>query len=148
MNILKIGSFIFFSSLAQKSAAQADYLMAFGVRMGNPLALEGKYFWADQHAVEAIVGIQYPRGWGLTGLYEYHGDIGWRGDANWFVGAGGSAMLNRDNVFSVGGDVIIGFEYTFPTLPLNFSIDYKPSYDNKNALRLDQAALTMRYPFK
>ena len=138
---------LFFS---KNTAAQSDYFLAVGVRAGNPLAVDGKYYFADAHAVQAIVGLQYPRGWGLTGLYQYNGDFNWRGEMNWFVGAGGSVMLNRDDIFSVGADVILGIEYTFPTLPLNFALDWKPTYSNypKNELQLEQAAITLRYALK
>ena len=128
--------------------AQSDYAMAFGLRAGNPLAADGKYFFSDKIAAEAIVGLQFPRGWGVTALAEYHGDIGWRGEMNWFVGAGASAMYNRDNRFTFGGDLIGGIEYTFPTLPLNFSMDWKPSYDTYYRFRADQIALTLRYALK
>jgi hypothetical protein len=138
---------IFFT---KNMAAQSDYFLAVGVRAGNPLAVDGKYYFADAHAVQAIVGLQYPRGWGLTGLYQYNGDFNWRGEMNWFVGAGGSMMLNRDDIFSVGADLILGIEYTFPTLPLNFALDWKPCYSNfpQNQLQLDQAAITLRYALK
>ena len=147
--------FLFFLVLAsQNTFAQGDYAYAGGVRLGNPLALTAKYFFADAHAVEAIVGIQQPRGWGLTALYEYHGDFNWRGDSNWFIGGGFSAMLNRTPEFSLGGDIILGYEYTFPTLPLSFTIDWKPGYSHnfgkseEYGLDLWQAALSLRYAFK
>ena len=148
--------FIFFLLLfaANRAFSQGDYAYAGGVRFGNPLALSAKYFFADAHAVEAILGIEYPRGWGLTALYEYHNDFNWRGDSNWFVGGGFSMMLNRNIEYSVGGDIIIGYEYTFPTLPLNFSLDWKPGYaynpkdPAEYGLDLMQAALTLRYAFK
>jgi hypothetical protein len=136
--------------------AQGDYAYAVGIRAGNPIGLSGKYFFADEHAVEAILCIEQPRGWGLTGLYEYHGDFNWRGDSNWFVGGGCSMMLNRTFDFSLGGDIILGFEYTFPTLPINFALDWKPGYsynltgDSQSGFGFDplQAALTLRYAFK
>ncbi|MEY4928046.1 MAG: hypothetical protein RI894_2482 [Bacteroidota bacterium] len=142
---------LFFS---KNAFGQGDYAYAVGLRAGNPLAISGKYFFADAHAVEAILGIQQPRGWGLTALYEYHGDFNWRGDANWFVGGGLSLMLNRTPDFSVGGDIIVGYEYTFPTLPINLALDWKPGYaynpkkPSEYGLDLLQASLTLRYAFK
>lgn len=146
---------LFFFSL-KTSVAQGDYLYAVGLRAGNPIGVSGKYFFGEPHAVEAILGIQQPRGWGLTALYEYHGDFNWRGDSNWFAGAGFSTMLNRTQDFSIGGDIIVGYEYTFPTLPLNFTLDWKPGYsynpkdpkDVNTGLDLLQAALSIRYAFK
>jgi hypothetical protein len=134
--------------LALSVQAQSDYFIAGGIRAGDPLGLDAKYYFADAHAVQAIVGLQHPRGWGVTGLYQYNGDFNWRGDMNWFVGGGLSMMLNRTDDFSFGGDVIVGIEYTLPTLPLNFALDYKPSWDTKYGLQLDQAALTLRYAWK
>jgi hypothetical protein len=145
LKIFILGISLFFS---KNMAAQSDYFIAFGGRAGNPLALDAKYYFADAHAVQAIVGLEYPRGWGLTGLYQYNGDFNWRGEMNWFVGAGGSIMLNRDDIFSAGGDVILGIEYTFPTLPLNFALDFKPGFYTHYGLLLDQAALTLRYALK
>ena len=63
-------------------------------------------------------------------------------------------LFNRTSDFSIGGDAIIGYEYTFPTLPLNFTLDWKPGYaynpkdPSEFGLDLWQAAVTIRYAFK
>jgi hypothetical protein len=148
MKYLKIFFIIISLFFSKNILAQSDYFLAIGARAGNPGGIDAKYYFADAHAVQAIVGLQYPRGWGLTGLYQYNGDFNWRGEMNWFAGGGISMMFNRDDIFSFGGDVIVGIEYTFPTLPLNFAIDYKPSFDTYYGFRGDQAAITLRYALK
>ena len=126
--------------------AQADYEQAYGIRGGNLLGFTGKYFLTDATAVEALVGVGLPRGWTLCGLYELHGDIG-RGEANWFIGAGGDAAYSvLDKKFSIGGDLIVGAEYTLPLIPLTFSADWKPYYATAGyGLGLNQFAVSVRY---
>jgi hypothetical protein len=128
--------------------AQAHYTLGVGVRGGNPLGVTGKYFLSETSAVEGILAYQLVRGYGIVGLYEYHGAIG-REPLNWFAGAGGSLMaFSIDKKVTIGVDAILGIEYTLVRRPINFSIDWKPGYSSYYRWKLDQVAVSVRYtPF-
>lgn len=132
-----------FSALFTYESVQAQYKMALGGRLGSDLGFTIKFAAAEQHIIEGIAStrVWYGNGLGLnvTGLYEYHGNIGNIDGFRWFAGGGihvgfwngnSKHKYYKENrtYFTWGIDGIVGLEYTFK-FPLNLSIDYKPSYN-------------------
>jgi len=125
----------------QSVDAQDGYKTAVGVRLGSPLSASGKMFVSEKGAIEAYVGTTW---WyvgynslsvnaaylvhepleieEIEGLrYYYGGGVGtqfWRYN-NDFVNPG------RDISLSFSG--YIGLDYYFEDMPLNVSIDWRPT---------------------
>ncbi|MEM1320260.1 MAG: hypothetical protein AAGG75_08385 [Bacteroidota bacterium] len=107
--------------------AQDNYHQSAGIRGGTTVGVSYKEFIDVPTAIEGIVGFNFENGrlFTLTGLYQYHIFLNYQ--LNVFGGAGLSTAFN-ENKFRLLGEVMIGFEYTVPRFPLNFSIDYKPNF--------------------
>ncbi|MEO7767530.1 MAG: hypothetical protein ABIS01_08895 [Ferruginibacter sp.] len=105
-----------------------EYKTAAGLRLGpNSAAITAgftvKHFLDDQHAIEGILGIN--DGIGLCGLYEWHKPVVSVEHLQWFVGAGPYAAYRNKTTY-IGAAGIVGVDYKFQDIPLNFSIDWKP----------------------
>lgn len=122
-----------------------------GLRLGLPFGATARYFFDDANAVEGIAGA-YAHTFTITGLYERHFDLSalTTDGFGWFVG-GGAHMGTRkteDNVKFIGGvDGIAGIDYTFPALPINLSIDWKPAIHFNTSSDLADFAISVRYTF-
>ena len=122
-----------------------------GLRLGLPFGATARYFFDDANAVEGIAGA-YAHTFTITGLYERHFDLSalTTDGFGWFVG-GGAHMGTRkieDNVkFIAGVDGIGGIDYTFPSLPINLSIDWKPAIHFNTSSDLADFAISVRYTF-
>lgn len=153
---------------AQKSRSfnSPEYKTAIGLKLfpapyGGAAAITFKHFANPNGAVEAL-GYFWERGGRLTGLYEFHFDIGDVKGFKWFVGPGahvafynGSYKYYDGNIgrsyVSVGIDGIIGLDYKFNKIPLNVSVDWQPSFDfgsgNYNGFGADFFGIAARYTF-
>lgn len=158
------------SGLLTYQSAQAQYKVALGGRIGPDLGFTIKFNLAEHHVIEGIVGsrLWYGKGYvglgglSVTALYEYHGNIGNIDGFRWFVGGGvhtgfwagnGSHKRYYENrmYVNVGLDAIGGIEYTFPSIPLNLSVDYKPAFDLLHGGYIwwqDSFAISVRYAIK
>jgi hypothetical protein len=122
-----------------------------GLRLGLPFGATARYFFDDANAVEGIAGV-YAHTFTITGLYERHFDLSTltTDGFGWFVG-GGAHMGTRkieSNVKFIGGvDGIGGIDYTFPTLPINLSLDWKPAIHFNTSSDLADFAISVRYTF-
>jgi len=122
-----------------------------GLRLGLPFGGTARYFFDDANAVEGIAGV-YSGTFTVTGLYERHFDLSalTTEGFGWFIG-GGAHMGTREtdgNVkFIAGVDGIGGIDYTFPTLPLNLSLDWKPAIHFNTSSDLTDFAVSVRYTF-
>jgi len=130
MNILKYISLTLLLSLLLQTApliAQDNYHQSIGIRGGSIVSATYKQFIGVPTAIEGIVGFNFTNDRVITiaGLYEYHLVINYQ--LNFFGGAGIGMAFNSDT-FRLTGEGIIGLEYTMPRFPVNFSIDYKPSF--------------------
>ena len=131
--------------------AQDAYDQSLGVRGGPYSGVTYKKFIGVPTAIEGIVGFNFSNGrtYLITGLFEYHVFISYR--LNLYAGAGidiggGSGSESENGVFRLGADGIVGAEYTFERLPINFSIDYKPVYQIiQNEFFFNEFALSIRY---
>jgi hypothetical protein len=144
-------------------AQRAPYTFGIGARAGLYLGLTGKYNF-DGHSAIEVIGETRRKGVLVTGLYEYHFTLDGIDDAlRLYLGAGGhvaylsSAYINtipgapvRRDGLALGLDAIVGLEYTFPAIPINISIDYKPAFHYWDRLRVatDNVGLAIRYVFE
>lgn len=100
---------------------------AIGIRLGptSPAIQNGisyRHFLNESTGIEGILSLS--NGFGVCGLYEVFKPLPVE-NVQWFIGAGGYvAFVNSTNYF--GGAGIIGVDYTFPSIPLNISLDWKP----------------------
>ncbi len=132
--LLVIALALIFISLATMGFSQSDepavnphYTDAIGIRLGptSPAIQNGityRHFLNESTALEGILSLS--NGFGVCGLYEIYKPLPVE-NVQWFMGAGGYvAFVNSNNYF--GGAGIVGVDYTFPSIPLNLSIDWKP----------------------
>ena len=133
--------------------AQDAYVQSIGVRGGPYAGISYKRFIGVPAAIEGIVGFNYTNGrtYLVTGLFEYHMFISYRlnvyGGAGIDIG-GGKPLGAEKGIFRLGADAIVGAEYNFERLPINFSIDYKPVYQIiQGEFFWNEFALSIRYIF-
>jgi hypothetical protein len=139
---------VIFTSAAH---AQDKGKLQAGLRLGLPLGGTVRYFFNDANAVEGIAG-GYSNKFTATGLYEHHFDLSalTTNGLSWFVGGGAhiGGWKDDDHVkFLAGVDGIAGIDYTFPSFPLNLSVDWKPAIHFNAPDDLPQFALSVRYVF-
>lgn len=150
---------LFFALFAITTAsfAQKGYNQAVGVRGGLVQGITAKKFIGDKTALEGILFTRW-RGAGITGLYELHSWNAFDVDnLNWFYGLGATVGFydgyyysgTGSNFFGIGIDGIVGLEYNFEEIPINISVDIKPSF---NLLGYDDylgygGAFSIRYLF-
>lgn len=133
--------------------AQA-YRNAFGVRLGYDNGLTLKHFASPSSAFEGILSAS-PRYFQLTGLYEYQQPFQGAPGLDWFVGFGAhlGSVYYKDYKGSramIGGDLIAGLEYVFPSAPFNVTLDWKPTFNFSNDYNdywFAGLALSLRYTF-
>ncbi len=114
-----------------------DYKNALGIRGGSPSGLTFKHFLNGSNAIEGILGI-HSGGFQLVGLYEIHANAFDVAKLNWYYGGGahvgafnGSRRYRgyypTSGYVMIGADGIVGLEYTLTEIPINFSLDLKPT---------------------
>jgi len=131
--------------LAFSNIQAQDYKTGLGVRLNywGGGGLNVKHFMGSNTALEGILTIAgNGRGWNLTGLYEVEAGLGGVDGLAWFFGGGGHigqwyqgyyVWDNRKSYAypatftAIGIDGILGIEYTIPSAPINFQLDWKPA---------------------
>ena len=133
-----------------------DYDWAVGVRLSDFMGgISIKKSINAKDKIEGIFAVPYWHGVNLTGLYEREiFTIDER--LQLFCGAGAHTgswkYKNNDvnkNYFFFGVDAIAGIEYTFASIPLSFSIDYKPSFNivGHSGFNFAGGGIAFRYTF-
>lgn len=154
-------------SFQQEAAAQKNYNTGLGLRLGYTYGISVKHFLSESVSFEGILSSRYygrGRAWGrgygrgyagfnFTALFQKHWQIADINGFNWFVGGGAHIGGNGyDDVpyLNLGIDGNIGIEYTIPTAPVTFQLDYKPSIDlfRYYGFGYDEVALSIRYVFR
>lgn len=134
------------------SLSAQNYKTGIGARLGYDSGITLKHFIAPASAVEGILSAS-PHHFQLTGLYEYQQPLPGVSNLDWFLGLGahvGSIYkkgYKGDKLF-VGGDLIAGLEYAFPTAPFTIGLDWKPSFNfvgDYNDYWYAGFALSLRY---
>jgi hypothetical protein len=138
---------IFF--LLSTSANAQDYKGAIGVRFSSKAALINtsvslKYFFDEKIAAEGLVTPGDPFALGL--LIEWHQPM--LTNFKYFYGGGVYAGFSGER--RVGFHGVIGLDYKIPSLPLNFSIDWKPELTVAKEFSFEPQALglTARFTIK
>ena len=140
-----------------------DYLTAVGLRGGVFSGVSVKQKLSDEHMLEIILSAR-EGGFNITMLAEKQRVAFENEHWHWYYGMGAHIgswpraifryPWNNDlppdgSRFVVGMDAIGGLEYTFDQVPINLSLDFKPSL---NFIPLgvfaEGLALTVRYTFR
>jgi hypothetical protein len=151
---------------AEWAAAQSvdrDYRTAIGVKVWDGAGLSVKHFTSDVGALEGILYF-WDEGFRLTGLYEFHGDIGGAPGLRWYIGPGahlgfydyndddngnGNDNDGNDNDTYIGIDGVIGLDFKFNKVPINISLDWQPSFEfgDNRGFNGGWGGLGIRYAF-
>ena len=147
----KTACFISFILLIAFTVNAQVYKTAVGLRLGPNTAavsagITGKYFLNEKAAVEAILGVN--NGLSICGLYEIHFPIDAVKNLQWFAGAGAYVSF-RSGSSNLGAAGIIGLDYKFEEIPLNFSLDWKPELNIISKIGFESSGLgfSARYTF-
>ena len=118
---------------AQSNIGSHDYKTSLGVKF-YPGAVSIKHFVTDKNAIEGI-GYFWNRGTRITGLYEIHNDINGAPGLKWYIGPGAHLGFYNNKYgggSSVGVDGVLGLDYKIKEAPINFSLDWQPSFEFGN----------------
>ncbi|HLO91382.1 MAG: hypothetical protein ACM3ME_07545 [Chloroflexota bacterium] len=160
---IKLTIIAFVLALTSLQVHAQHYRTGIGARLGYFNGITLKHFVSESNALEGIASFRW-NGFIITGLYEWQKPIqGAKGlDYELGLGAHIGAWGDRsdpywhkddpfdDNSFTVVGvDFIAGLEYTFPEVPFNIALDWKPAFNfGGNRWWGDGLALSIRYTFK
>jgi len=140
---------LMFCLLVSASVSAQDYKGAVGVRFSSQAALLNtsvslKYFFSDKIAVEGLIGVSDPFALGL--LVEQHKPF--VSGIKYFYGGGLYGAFSGDRRFGLQG--IIGLDYKIPSLPINFSLDWKPELTVTKEFSFESRALgaTVRFTIR
>lgn len=144
-------SFVLMVSMTVISSAQ-EYETAVGLRGGLYNGVTVKHFLTTKSAVEGIAATRW-EGFNVTGLYELHKYAAFDVNRlNWFYGVGAHlGSWAKDNIIgyqlSIGFDAILGLEYNLEEIPINLSIDWKPTFNltGYSGPSFDGGAISIRY---
>jgi hypothetical protein len=132
-----------------------SYKTALGVKVFDGAGITLKSFVTNNNALE-FIGFFNRHSSRITGLYEIHGNISGAPGLRWYVGPGahisfyGNNNRNRfDNYAAAGLDGVLGLDLKINKAPLNFSIDWQPSFEfgEYRAFLGNQGGLAIRYTF-
>ncbi len=132
---------------------------ALGVRLGLGSGITYQHFFTDKKVFEAIAYQRFG-GANLTLLGECHNQVFDIRGLKWFYGGGGHIWLYNknsvlqenilaENSIALGVDGIIGLAFYMRSIPLQFSVDWKPGFNLKgsNYIEWDSGGLSVRYRF-
>ncbi|MFT4663898.1 MAG: hypothetical protein ACI8YQ_001619 [Polaribacter sp.] len=140
-NSLLLFFFLTGSLFLDSVVAQDGYKTAIGARLGSPLSASAKYFISEKGAIEAYVGTTW---WysgynsiSVNAAYQIHEPLeieDFEG-LRYYYGFGAGAQFWRYNsdFIDPGSDIslslsgYIGLDYYFDDMPLNVSIDWRPT---------------------
>lgn len=138
---------LFLSSL---NAYSQDYKTGIGIRLSPSFhCITVKHFFGGKVAVEGLLNIVQTQVT-IVGLAEFSNELGGQEGLKWYYGIGAALRLPQHSVFVVSIDGIIGLEYTFPEVPINLSLDWKPAVEIINGNNFYPAGfgLAVRFVFK
>ncbi len=139
--ILFLGVFalLSYAATAQSTTHSHSYKTALGVKVLDGAGISLKSFVSNNHALEAV-GFFWNQGFRLTGLYEIHGDISGAHGLKWYIGPGAHVGFYNDRYkvanggsSSFGVDGVLGLDYKINGAPINFSLDWQPSFEFGNS---------------
>lgn len=141
----------------------SDYQTSAGLRLSPFYGASVKHFIQGSHALEGILHSSWDA-LKITGLYEIHQPLLDEPGLRYYYGGGAHLGFtgpryvgrrldgyDRGTYGLVGIDGIIGAEYTIqdPDIPLNISLDWKPTFDFAPTpwFHGSELAITVRYIF-
>ena len=124
--------FIFFSITNIKAQDLSDsYNFAIGVKM-FPGSITLKKSIDDTKYLEGIVSF-WNKGVRTTALYEVHNPLLSTDGLRWYYGAGAHIGFYKAKYYEgstlLGVDGVLGIDYKIKGAPLNFSLDWQPSFE-------------------
>jgi hypothetical protein len=142
----------FIAYSANSQSLGRSYKTALGAKVWDGFGVSLKSFVNGNNALEGI-GYFGKNGTRITGLYEIHGDLGDAPGLKWYIGPG--AHLGFYNAKHGGGTVagidgVIGIDLKVNRTPINFSIDWQPSFEfgeNSTGFIGSWGGLGIRYTF-
>ena len=131
---------------------------AIGVRLGYGAEFsyqKNELFGGNR--VEFDLGFAFERGLNGAIIYQWTWDLSYYiyDGFQWYLGTGGAFRYwheendkQENDYFNVGVALQVGIEYSFPTIPLQLSLDYRPVIylSNKNGW-YDGICAGVRYKF-
>ncbi len=156
--------------VATPSAAQF-YDNSLGLRLGTTSAMTYKRFIAKEQALELLVSGRKD-GFQLTTLYEFHRPTNLNISKNIFFYYGVGAHIgyvkeyvdqyrlnssiitvesNRETLFTMGVNTVIGVEYRWLVVPMTIGADLKPFFEfigmRETEFTIWDAAISIKYVF-
>ncbi|MBK6965817.1 MAG: hypothetical protein IPH20_18300 [Bacteroidales bacterium] len=136
-----------------------NYSTGAGFRLGSFSGITVKHFISGTNALEGIASFRWG-GFAITGLYEWQKPIRGARNLDYFLGLGGHIGFWGDEYYwhddghpgsytIIGVDFIAGLEYTFPGVPFNVGLDWKPAFNLIGDTHWwgDGLAISIRYTF-
>jgi hypothetical protein len=145
-----------FAQEASSGGSIAGYQRAFGVKFSSGVAASYKQFVGNTKSLEAEA-MFFNEGIRLIGLYEFNFPIQGVNGLNWYVGPGAHVGFYRktysdkyNTAADIGIDGVIGLDYKIPSIPINLSLDWQPSYSILGSAGLSPqfGGLGIRYTFQ
>ncbi len=157
---IKVLFFVVLLTAFSSALMAQNYSTSAGLRLGYFNGITVKHFITGTNAVEGLASFRWG-GFALTGLYEWQKPIRGAQNLDYFLGLGGHIGFwdnnryywydkDRNGSFTVVGiDFIAGLEYTFPGIPFNVALDWKPAFNIIGDTHWwgDGMALSIRYTF-
>jgi hypothetical protein len=138
------------TGIAATAAQAQNYKTAIGLRLSSNDALVNnsislKHFINRVVALEGLLSVDP---WAVGLLAEVHQPLSSVPGLRFFFGGGGFMGFSKE--FSVGAQGVLGLDYKFTKLPINFSVDWKPELEVTNGFRFEPAAvgLSARFTLK
>jgi hypothetical protein len=112
------------------------YKTALGVKVWDGAGVTLKSFVTPNNAFE-VIGYLYRFGTRITGLYEIHGNFTGAPGLKWYVGPGAHLGFYSNKPYRsttvAGIDGVLGLDLKVNKAPLNFSLDWQPSFEFTDA---------------
>jgi hypothetical protein len=113
----------------------SQYETALGAKISSGVALSYKKFVNPTNAVEAQT-MFFNQGIRLIGMYQFHFyNIEGLNGLGWYIGPGAHVGFWKPRYkqeygswVDIGIDGVVGLDYKIPSLPINISLDWQPSF--------------------
>lgn len=142
---------------SQKSSGNntgsSDYKNAVGltVDLGSTIVTGAgvgfKHFFSEHDAAEVNL-LFYNNVFSLGAYYEYHGLIQNADGLKWYAGMGPQVFFGQ-GATDLAARALIGLDYKIPTVPLDFSFDWRPALSLTNGTEFIAArfGIGLRFAF-
>ena len=114
-------------TLHQGELTAQPYKHSGGIRAGYSSGLSYKGFLLHRMSAFQVDFLYNKHGFNLGALYEYHLEPFQKNSRTFIYLGGGVLGGDWDDAFFIGLAAVSGIEYTIRDIPLNFSLDWKPT---------------------